>query len=151
MALHHRLDLPFSLVFDTLLLPLDASHGPYNNQRSSHSSAAVCPSSVSRGVQLKFSFIPLMQRILFQPLLTQLYLVIIAVKNALCRFAAQYRQAFAFFIFVGKKFGLPGDIAILQNVFLDIQLSMLALSSSLSGLLSQNSSRAASIASSSVA
>ena len=24
------LDLPFSLVFDTLLLPLDASHGPYN-------------------------------------------------------------------------------------------------------------------------
>ena len=23
-------DLPFSLVFDTLLLPLDASHGPYN-------------------------------------------------------------------------------------------------------------------------
>lgn len=23
------LDLPFSLVFDTLLLPLDASHGPY--------------------------------------------------------------------------------------------------------------------------
>ncbi|MDU6089641.1 MAG: YceK/YidQ family lipoprotein, partial [Klebsiella pneumoniae] len=22
--------LPFSLVFDTLLLPLDASHGPYN-------------------------------------------------------------------------------------------------------------------------
>ncbi|EKK1838993.1 YceK/YidQ family lipoprotein [Klebsiella variicola] len=24
------LDLPFSLVFDTLLLPLDASHGPYH-------------------------------------------------------------------------------------------------------------------------
>ncbi|MGB7800133.1 MAG: YceK/YidQ family lipoprotein [Buttiauxella sp.] len=23
------LDLPFSLVFDTLLLPIDASHGPY--------------------------------------------------------------------------------------------------------------------------
>ncbi|WP_375541232.1 YceK/YidQ family lipoprotein [Peribacillus frigoritolerans] len=31
MALSHTiLDLPFSLVFDTLLLPLDASHGPYN-------------------------------------------------------------------------------------------------------------------------
>jgi uncharacterized protein YceK len=25
------LDLPFSLVFDTLLLPLDASHGPITN------------------------------------------------------------------------------------------------------------------------
>ncbi|MBE3007576.1 YceK/YidQ family lipoprotein, partial [Enterobacter hormaechei] len=23
------LDLPFSLIFDTLLLPIDASHGPY--------------------------------------------------------------------------------------------------------------------------
>ncbi len=23
------IDLPFSLVFDTLLLPIDASHGPY--------------------------------------------------------------------------------------------------------------------------
>lgn len=23
------LDLPFSLIFDTLLLPMDASHGPY--------------------------------------------------------------------------------------------------------------------------
>jgi len=23
------LDLPFSLVFDTLLLPIDAHHGPY--------------------------------------------------------------------------------------------------------------------------
>lgn len=23
------LDLPFSLIFDTLLLPVDASHGPY--------------------------------------------------------------------------------------------------------------------------
>lgn len=30
MALSPVLDLPFSLVFDTLLLPLDASHGPYN-------------------------------------------------------------------------------------------------------------------------
>jgi uncharacterized protein YceK len=29
MALSHHSG-PFSLVFDTLLLPLDASHGPYN-------------------------------------------------------------------------------------------------------------------------
>ena len=24
------IDLPFSLIFDTLLLPIDASHGPYD-------------------------------------------------------------------------------------------------------------------------
>ncbi|WP_272897398.1 YceK/YidQ family lipoprotein [Salmonella enterica] len=26
---YHILDLPFSLIFDTLLLPLDIHHGPY--------------------------------------------------------------------------------------------------------------------------
>ena len=86
------LDLPFSLVFDTLLLPLDASHGPYNcltlvplvGRRLSLF-------GVQRGLELEFTFIPLMKRIFLQPLLTELYLIIIPIEDALRGFAAKHR------------------------------------------------------------
>ena len=63
-----------------------------------------------------------MECIFLQPLLAQLYLIIIPVENTLCGFAAEHREAFALFIFISKKFGLPGDIAILQHILLNIEL-----------------------------
>ena len=61
-----------------------------------------------------------MQRVLFQPLLAQLNLIIITVKDALRSLAAEYWQAFSLLIFVGKKFCLPGNITVLKYVLLDI-------------------------------
>ncbi|MPM75340.1 hypothetical protein SDC9_122332 [bioreactor metagenome] len=54
-----------------------------------------------------------MQCILFQPLLADLYLIIVAVKDTLRGLATEHRQALAFFAFIGKKLDLPHDVAIL--------------------------------------
>ena len=61
-----------------------------------------------------------MQRVFFQPLLAKLNLIIIAVKDALRSLTAEDRQTFALFILVGEKFGLPGNITVLEYVLLDI-------------------------------
>ena len=61
-----------------------------------------------------------MQRIFFQPLLAKLNLIIIAIKDALRCLTAEDRQAFALFILVGKKFCLPGNIAVLEYILLNI-------------------------------
>ena len=53
------LDLPFSLVFDTLLLPLDASHGPYEYLTLVPLLGCGLPLFVIQGrLQLKLAFIP---------------------------------------------------------------------------------------------
>ena len=49
-------------------------------------------------------------------IIVRIYLIIIPVEDALRGFAAEHREAFALFLFVSKKIGLPGDIAILQHI-----------------------------------
>ncbi len=59
MAIHHHSRSAFSLVFDTLLLPLDASHGPYNQSAfiPSHRRQSD-PLRYPERFQLKFSLRP---------------------------------------------------------------------------------------------